>query len=1223
MAQTFPELTAIRYLQFRGVWVAIFLSVFLSAQELPLSGTQSQSQGQALLPPVHPRRNVEELTPVLAKKVRMIILETNHGEPCIDELEIWTDTQPPANVALAGAGARVSASGALPGYQIHQLSGINDGHYGNGSSWIADNISNSWVEIELPEPTRIKRIVWGRDREGNFVDRLITGYRFEIAQENDEWQTIASSENRRPLGFDSHFIGQNPVSTLAINRFAPFSAAVLDPPRPVHSEYVIDNWRTEHGLPNNNVTSVLQARDGYLWIGTLGGLVRFDGVDFELFDDADGIPSPRITALAEQESGVLWVGTEGGLVTLRDGRFEAEWIPDLETQPAVLSLAVGEDQSVWMGAMNGLFLNRQGNWLDYAKAYSFTRQPYLQVAPQDPSTIYALTPRTILLYIKNDQALAPPFIGEPSLFSSLFAMAPGKDGSTWIGGANAYVARLGPDGEITALDLSQTLVTDTVWEILEAENGDVWIGASSGGVLRWRDGSFLTLTTENGLASNSIRALTEDREGNIWVGSNGGGLMRLKPRKARSYGFEAGLSHPVVMSMTQTDDNRIWVGSNCGGLNVWESGEFTAFPLSYLLDNECIWSVTEGPDGSLWIGTWGNGVMRLSENKIEHFHSAQNGLPDDHITALMFDQTGVLWVGTFQGGLCRYVNGEFLAVDIPQGVSPQSVTSILNDHQGRIWIGTAADGLALWEDGAFRFFGHQHGLGSRAVRCLYEDTYGRLWIGTAHGLSCQVDENRFVTLTHENGLEDAFISQILEDQFGHLWLGSNQGIFRLQRQQLEGFLNGELKQLESLVLGKAEGLEAVECTGGFYPAGLKTESGELWFSTVQGIVRIQPDTIETNPVPPLVWIDSVWLDDQVWMSRVINQEISGSDLTHLPVQPLQSGAEIPTGTARIEFHFDSLSLVAPERNQFRCRLKGLSDEWMSYRDERKVVYSALPPGNYEFEVLGSNNDGVWSADPVTYAFKVPAYWYQTLWFQISWITLVLGSAVWTVRKVSFRKLKDRTMGLEKEKALEQERSRIAKDIHDDLGAGLTQISWLCEFAEKKLEPNHPAQEEIRQMSVTSHEIVQSMDSIVWTLNPGNDSLESLATYIPKYATDFLSKFEIRCRVDIPDNLPEWDMSAERRHNLLLIVKEALNNIVKHAHATEVRVRFRAMENQFELSLEDNGIGFQMNTVQIKGNGLENMKSRATSLGGSLSVESELGSGVKIKIGMSNYGKSKD
>ncbi len=1190
--------------------MAVFFVGSLAGQEL------SHPETSELLPPVHPRRNVEELAPVLAKKVRMTILETNHGEPCIDELEIWTDTQPPINVALASSGAQVTASGSLPGYQIHQLSGINDGHYGNGSSWIADNINNSWVEIELTEPTRIKRIVWSRDREGNFVDRLITEYRIEVELEKNEWQEVASSENRRPMGFDNQFLGLNPVSTLAINRFAPFSTVVQDPPRQGHTEYVIDNWRTEHGLPNNNVTSILQSKDGYLWIGTLSGLVRFDGVDFELFDDADGMPSPRITALAEQESGVLWVGTEGGLVTLKEGRFEAELIPDLETQPATLSLAVGPDQSVWMGAMNGLYLYRNKAWLDYSGEYSFTRQPYLQVAPQDHSTAYALTPRTTLLYIQNDQALPPPFIGEPALFSSLFAMAPGSNGSTWIGGANAYVARLEQDGEITALDLSQTLITDTVWEILESKNGDVWIGSSSGGVLRWRDGDFLTLTTENGLASNSIRALIEDREGNIWLGSNGGGLMRLKPRKARSYGFEAGLSHPVVMSMTQTQDHRIWVGSNCGGLNVWDSGEFTAFPLSYLLDNECIWSVTEGPDGSLWIGTWGNGVMRLSENKIEHFHAARNGLTDDHITALMFDETGVLWIGTFQGGLCRYVNGEFNAVESRDGSSPQSITSILEDQNGRIWIGTAAEGLALFEDGVFRFYDRQQGLGSRAVRCMYEDSLGLLWIGTAHGLSCRVNEDSFVSLTQNNGLEDSFISQILEDESGHLWLGSNRGIFRLERQKLEQFLKGKLNQLDSLVLGRAEGLEAVECTGGFHPAGLKTQSGELWFSTVQGIVRIQPDTIEINPVLPLVWIDSIWLDDQVWMSRVINLDVPANETKNDQPQVFTPGVEIPPGTRRIEFHFDALSLVAPERNQYRYRLRGLNTEWMSVRDERKVVYSSLPPGSYEFEVLGSNNDGVWSVEPVSFAFSVPAYWYQTFWFQITWISTVLGGSIWAVRKVSFKKLRDRATGLEKERALEQERSRIAKDIHDDLGSGLTHISWLCEFAEKKLEPDHPAHEEIQQMSATSHEIVQSMDSIVWTLNPGNDSLDSLATYIPKYATDFLSRFEIRCRVDIPDNLPDWNLSAERRHNLLLIVKEALNNVVKHSQANQVWIRLRALDNLFELTIEDNGIGIQNEIGQTTGNGLNNMKSRASSLEGDLKIETESGRGLKIKIGVS-------
>ena len=386
-----------------------FFSAPLLAQ--PLAVVESRD----LLPSVHPRRNVEEITPTDAKRVRMTILETNSGEPCIDELEIWTDTQPPVNVALSSAGAQVRASGSLSGYQIHQLTGINDGLYGNGSSWIADELSDSWVEVELQEVTRIKRIVWSRDREGNFVDRLITRYRIEVADENGAWRQVASSENRRPLGFESQFIGSNPASTLSVNRFAPFSSAMQAPPRQSPVDYVLYNWRTEHGLPNNNVTSILQTQDGYLWIGTLNGLVRFDGIDFELFDDADGMPSPRITALAEQESGVLWIGTEGGLAILKEGRFRMELIPDLETQPAVLSLAVGPDRSVWMGAMNGLYCYREGEWLDYPSAYEFSRQPYLQVEPKDKTTVFAVTPKTRLLYIQDDQALLPPYSEEPSM----------------------------------------------------------------------------------------------------------------------------------------------------------------------------------------------------------------------------------------------------------------------------------------------------------------------------------------------------------------------------------------------------------------------------------------------------------------------------------------------------------------------------------------------------------------------------------------------------------------------------------------------------------------------------------------------------------------------------------------------------------------------------------------------------------------------------------------
>jgi ligand-binding sensor domain-containing protein/signal transduction histidine kinase len=1169
--------------------------------------TASQPKGSSLREPVHPRRNVDEFEPVMAKFVRFTILKTNRGEPCLDELEIYTAGPGARNVALASAGAVATVSGSLPGYKIHQPEHVNDGYYGNARSWISDQTGCGWVVIELPEPKRINKVVWGRDREGKFIDRLPIEYRIETALEPGVWKVVASSADRKPLTIGAEYSGWNPGTRHLASQFVPISTSLPAEPAPALAEYAVDTWQTENGLPGNTINSILQTHDGYLWLGTFGGLVRFDGIRFVVFGKAEGLRNNRIVCLCEDHEGALWIGTEGGgLVRYRSGRFETWTTRNGLPHDVVLSLAEDPAGRLWMGTMSGLVCRRGGKFYSYGSPNGL---PIYRIQVDGAGRLWLLAGTELRLFDK-DGFKSPDIEDEPSQFSSLLAVAAGRKGTLWIGGANAYVAKL-QDGRATVFGGSAGLLSDNIWGICEARNGDVWVGTASGGLSRLRDGRFKTFTTQDGLPGNSVRAVYEDREGNIWLGFNGGGLARLKAKKLTTFTARDGLSHNVIMSLAEDQEGNLWIGSNGGGLNVRRGQKISPASPSYLLDNECIWSLHAARDGSLWIGTWGGGLYRRQGDRLVAYHEA-DGLADEVVLALCEDRAGGLWVGTYAGGLNYFRDGKFSTFTTSNGLSDNFVTCILEDHAGSIWVGTSGGGLNRLTEGRFQVFTRAEGLASDFVRTLYEDAEGTLWIGTGGGLSC-LRHGQILSITTREGLKANVISQILEDDRDRFWFGSNQGIFRVSRAELLEVMSGTLSMVNTVSYGKAEGMESLECTGGFHPAGLKTRDGKLWFSTVQGLVMIDPKTLTSNELPPPVAIEELRVDGERIDLDGNNTEAEPGQAGRRPTGHTRRIITIPPGADHLEIRYTALSLVAPEKIRFRHRLRGLDHDWVEAGSQRVAYYTHLPVGEYQFRVAACNNDGVWNETGSVLAFKVPPPFWLTWWFSTLAAVSVLGTGGWAVRFVSVRRLERRLERLERQHALEKERARIAQDIHDDLGASLTQIGLVSELGQSHSREPNEVRTHFCTITKAAREAVQAMDAIVWAVNPRNDSLDNLANYVAEFAQDFFRFSSIRCRLDVPTDLPHLPLSSEARHNVLLAVREALNNVARHSGATEVWVRFGARNGGFNIEVEDNGRGFAQGSGGQKGDGLVNMKRRIEEMGGHFEMRTEPEQGTRLRM----------
>ncbi|MBK8001256.1 MAG: hypothetical protein IPK15_21745 [Verrucomicrobia bacterium] len=931
------------------------------------------------------------------------------------------------------------------------------------------------------------------------------------------------------------------------------------------------------------MTAIQQTPDGYLWIGTLNGLVRFDGVRFEVFGEGSPLPGLRILALLAARDGTLWIATDGaGLVRYRDGAFAVLTRKDGLDSDVVTALAEDREGGIWIGTAAGMNRWLDGRFVPQRVTQGFAPSTVPVVAVDSSGALWAVMANQ-LLTLTNGVALQRPAAAEPSSFSSVLAAAAGRSGLVWFGGANGYIGAVS-NGVVHVFREQPGQLLEAVWTLCETRSGDVWAGTANGGLRRLRGGRFQSVTTQEGLSDNSVRCVFEDREGSLWVGTVGGGLNRVKPRKVTTFTTREGLAHNVVMSLAEDAEGTLWVGSNCGGLTVRRNGVFRPLYANYVLDNECIWSLLAGRDGVVWAGTWGGGLFQIHGKDVRSFPVARPG-NDEPVTALCDDGRGWLWLGTMAGGVKAFDGTKMTDVVPEKDRWAAPVTALLRESDSRLWIGTGGAGLRRWQAGEMTAMTRRDGLPSDFVRALHRDAMGVLWIGTGNGLARLEGTNVFA-FTRAHGLPDEVISQIVADDLGNLWFGCNQGIFRVAQREFEAVVSGKAPSVNAISYGRAEGMESLECTGGFHPAGLKTRDGKLWFSTVKGLVMVDPANISLNDLPPPVVVDEVQVDGA--------PVLRGGE----PV----SGLELAPGAQRVEFRFAALSLVAPERNRFKYRLDPLEKDWVDGGSQRVAAYTHLPPGRYEFRVIACNNDGVWNEAGASIALVALPHFWQTWWFRTLLFVVSLGGGGWVVRTIAVRRLRRKLRRLEEQHAIEKERSRIAQDIHDELGANLTRIALLTEVGQKHRGNPDEVAEDLGKISATAREAVRAMDAIVWAVNPRNDSLDHFANYVSQFAEEFLRPTSIRCRLDIPADLPEHPITTEARHHLFLAVKEALNNVVRHSGASEVWLRLGMANGELNLSIADNGHGIQA-SAGVEHDGLGNIRRRIENLGGRFELAS--------------------
>jgi len=974
---------------------------------------------------------------------------------------------------------------------------------------------------------------------------------------------------------------------------------------------VIRSWGTGAGLPQNSVNAIVQTRDGYLWLGTRDGLARFDGVRFTVFGLRDGLQSVEIQTLYVDRQGTLWIGTSGGgLNRWVAGRIEDVALPrNLAAGDTVTALAEDPTGRLWVGTTAGLSLWQDGRFLK-SEELSGLDGAGVRALLRDRDGGMWIATRSRGLYEFRDRRLAenpgPP--GNERI--TAYCLLQDKEGDLWASVGNGIVLcrRAGEWGQYTE---TNGLPFAYVTCLAQEADGTLWAGSLDDGLYGFQAGRFVALRREQGLSADDIRSLCPDREGNLWVGTRTGGLNRLSRRKLLSYGAAQGLTNDYTRSVAETADGTLWVATTGGGLYRGGAQGFERFvPNEIARFYAHMESVFAARDGQLWCGG-GRALLCWRDGELSASYTNETWVRAATVTALCEDRQGGLWVGNSDGRLVHGESGKF--VEFPHRVARGAITGLAQEANGSLWVGSMAGGLNRLRLGSDTMLSVTN-LPSQAVRTLYSDGEGSVWIGTAGAGLCHWLNERVSTFTSRQGLGADTIVQIVEDDDGYLWLGCSRGILRVRKAALNELASGKRGFLHPRVFGVNDGMPVEECSSGFCPAGLKTKSGMICFSTVRGLVLLDSHRQESKAPLPNVLLEEVLVNGQM-LTPDAGQvgELKDRGASESGGSLLARKITIPPGGRELELHYTGISFGSPEKLSFQYQMKGLDRDWVEVGERRTAYYHRLAPGHYVFSVRACDADGVWSKQASSLGIIVEPYFWETTWFRIPVAVGALGLLAGAARLVERRRYKRRMAVMETRHAVERERLRISQDMHDDIGSILTQVSQLSDLGQSEGGAQPPARGLFERIGAQARAAVQGLDEIVWATNPKNDNLPRFAEYVCRFADEFFEDTGVRCWQEVPTDLPNLPLGAELRHNLFLAVKEAFNNVLKHSAAKEVWLRLALMDSRVSLEIEDNGRGFNPQPGAAGGNGLENMVSRLADCGGRAEIISQAGQGAKLRF----------
>ncbi|HUR59703.1 MAG TPA: two-component regulator propeller domain-containing protein [Opitutaceae bacterium] len=949
-------------------------------------------------------------------------------------------------------------------------------------------------------------------------------------------------------------------------------------------------WQLSDGLPNNYVVGAARTPDGYLWVGTRTNLARFDGVRFETIPMADlwrGPPQGLRLVLPAPDGG-LWVGLDSGIIFhLKDGAVRSVQSASLNLVPS--SLVEENRDVIWATYRKGIVYRLEAGSAELIGAeHGLPAGTSCSVARDITGEIWCARGRSL------GRLRGKKFEPVCALESKDAVICAARGGGLWIF-SNWKLLRLSLTtglSEAGALEPRHSAFTPL--QLLEDRSGAVWLGTYENGLLRFRDGRVDAISTSD----RQIESLAEERDGSIWVGTAGGGLNRIS-RQAISR--ETDDKGAVVNALSLCEDSAgvIWAAGINGDLLRRSDAGWQAIESTEQMAWRAKWVSAVGADrdGSIWIGTHHQSVHRLTDGKLTTFNRAA-GIESQWINCVLATRAGGLWVAGEKPDALHYLeDGRFVSLALPPEI--RSIRALTEDAAGDIWVGGRTGdsrGIVLRVSGGRITNERENPMAPpRPIRSTCRTDNGDLWMGASgeQGL-VRLRQGRFAVVGREQGLFDSAISQVVADREGWIWCAADHGLFKVRQQELDAVIEGRAAEVHSVRFNVEAGFGGPPGMASVSPGALCDRQGRLWIPMRSALLRVDPTLLPQEDRPPAVHIERVVVDREVVASYGGLLPARAADLRTL------SRLAIPALHRRLEIQFTALSLGAPENKRLRYRLDGFDDDWIEINGPRVASYPHLPGGNYRFHVIACNADGIWNNAGASLAFAVAPFFWQTWWFRTIAVVAFSALVAVAVRYVSFRRLRRGMQALQQQTALADERSRIARDLHDQFGSRLTELAMIATSESHQAGARGSPSELVPVIRELEHDL----DTIIWAVNPENDTLNRVIPYCCRMAGEFLRRSSMACHFEIPDEIPARQVTPEFRHNIYLVFREATNNVAKHSRATRAHICVTLEGGKLTVRFDDNGRGFDVPAAESRGrSGLANMRNRVAELGGVFRVES--------------------
>ena len=976
-----------------------------------------------------------------------------------------------------------------------------------------------------------------------------------------------------------------------------FTASLVSQPS-FPKNFIVSSWTTNEGLPQNSINDIIQTKDGFIWMATFGGLVRFDGVTFTVIDlpNESGLNSNRILKLFEDSEGGIWLfpeNTETVLIRYLHDEFETfHFDSKFSTR---LDLYEDKNRNLWLMAFN--------------KPFKFKNRKFIEV----------------------------PIVSD---IKSVQNAVSNRDG-IWISGLDK-VFRTSGDSVAAVYDLNSRFGLELVSSCeFPKGSGTIFIGTNASGIIKMQNGEFAVFNKGNGLPINNFlmfrtdhknnlfaimtgkiaiwngsrfetiapikstgdvlyNCILEDNEGNYWIGTSGDGLYRLRPTHITAIDGNQGLQNEKMLSLEKLRNGIMLFGTNGNGIYEWKNNRAVPSAINSFLSNWCVWSVFQDSKDRIWVGTRGLYLTNsLHKKGIVIDRNDGKGIGNNEVFSITEDTGNNIWIGA-ANGLYKYDEKELHRYTTDDGLYYNDTRALFQDASGTIWVGTKA-GLNKISNGVIskvRLSGNMENPKSviePGIRAIYQDKEGAIWIGTYGNGLFRLKNGEVHNITEKNGLFDNIVSHIAEDSSGYFWMGSNRGISRVARTDLNDFCNGKITAVHSFSYSTADGMKTAETNGGFQPNIIQDSDGKIYFPTVKGIAVVSTGKVFQNTLAPPVEIVSV---------NNRNLETQKSDIN------------LPYDSSTVEIRYTAMSYSDPLKVKFKYRLEGLDNTWIRAGTQRNVIYPGIPPGTYIFTVTACNNDGVWNEKGASIKIIITPPFWKTTWFIFAVIFILITTAP-TILYFRISRLNDERKKQDKFAELlidsqETERRRIASELHDGLSQQILVIKSRAELAMKSIQDSGKTLEHLQEITNSAISSINDVRSITHDLRPVYLEQFGLTDTLKNLIEQVRQSSEIKWvyHIDKIDGI----IKSEKEINFYRIVQEGINNILKHSEATQASVMIRLIEENLIASLWDNGKGFDIDEKKkSSGLGLTGILERTKSLGGWLELKSEPNEGTTLKI----------